>query len=128
MFIHPPHLPHLPPMEHRCKNLRDVQGYCCSFPKPNSANFSIWALSVFVLSLGHTDPGFDPDIICETDVESLTNLHMGFVSLAGLLKQTEIDRERGSMLVYFAEKFFLFGSLWLEFLKAEKMMQMGSSC
>ena len=78
-------------MEHRCKNLRDVQGYCCSFPKPNSANFSIWALSVFVLSLGHTDPGFDPDIICETDVESLTNLHMGFESLANLLKQNAID-------------------------------------
>ena len=43
------------------------------------------------IDLGHTDPGFDPDIICETDVESLTNLHMGFESLANLLKQNAID-------------------------------------
>ena len=43
------------------------------------------------IDLGHTDPGFDPDIICETDVEALTNLHMGFESLASLLKQNAID-------------------------------------
>ena len=36
-------------MEHRWKNVRDVQGYCRSFPKPNSANFIIWVFFVFVL-------------------------------------------------------------------------------
>ena len=36
-------------MEHRCKNVRNVQGYCRSFPKPNSANLIIWVFFVFVL-------------------------------------------------------------------------------
>ena len=38
--------------------------------------------------LGHTGACFDPDVICETALESLKNLHVGFVSL---FRQSAVD-------------------------------------